>query len=64
MLYIHYLNTNQFAAALAHAEHEIYIAAYKFTDFNQVRTAKLLGVARGTLRTKLKRWGALVPTYN
>ena len=33
-----------------------YEAAMKFTKGNQVQAAKVLGVARGTLRTKLKQY--------
>lgn len=54
---IHLLNTLQYAKALNSAEKEIYLAAYKYTGGNQSRTAKLLGVARGTLISKLKAWG-------
>ncbi len=50
------LNTFQFKDALNGAEKEVYLAAYKYTGGNQSRTAKLLGVARGTLINRLKEW--------
>ena len=53
------LNTKQFKEALDTAEKEIYLAAYKYTGENQVRTAKLLEVARGTLISRLKEWGTV-----
>ena len=37
-------------------EAAMYEAAMKFTKGNQVQAAKVLGVARGTLRTKLKQY--------
>lgn len=55
--FIQLLNTMQFKAALEESEKEIYLAAYKFTGGNQSRTAKLLGVARGTLISKVKQFG-------
>lgn len=51
------LNTLQFKEALENAEKEVYLAAYKYAGGNQTRTAKLLGVARGTLITKVKQFG-------
>lgn len=51
------LNTLQFKAALENAEKEVYLAAYKYTGGNQSRTAKLLGVARGTLISKVRKFG-------
>ena len=36
-------------------ESAMYEAVMKFTRGNQVRAAKVLGVSRGTLRTKLKQ---------
>lgn len=54
---IQLLNTLQFKEALENAEKEVYLAAYKFTGGNQSRTAKLLGVARGTLISKVKQFG-------
>ena len=47
----------QFKTALTAAEQTIYMAAYEYTGRNQSVTAKLLGVSRGTFRTKLKSWG-------
>lgn len=37
-------------------EAAMYESAMKFTKGNQVQAAKVLGVARGTLRTKLKQY--------
>lgn len=54
---IQLLNTLQYAAALQEAEKEIYLAAYKYAGGNQSHTAKLLGVARGTLISKVKQFG-------
>lgn len=48
-----------FKRALKKAERDIYIQAYKYHALNQAATAKSLGVARNTLRTKLKSWGVL-----
>lgn len=50
------LNTKQFAAALQRAEAVIYQAAYHHTGYNQSVAAKLLGVSRGTFRSRLKEW--------
>ena len=55
--YAHLLNTMQYKEALAHAEKETFINAYKYTGFNQSATAKLMGVSRGTAIYKLKEWG-------
>ncbi len=51
------LNNKQFKEALWNAEKEIYLAAYRYTGGNQSRTASLLGVARGTLISKVKQFG-------
>lgn len=48
------LNMKQFKQALQVAERTTYTRAYECAMFNQVGTAKLLGVSRGTLRSKLK----------
>lgn len=50
------LNTLQFEQALEAAEKEIYLAAYKYAGGNQSATAKLLGVARGTLISKVRQY--------
>lgn len=34
-------------------------AALKYTDNNQSETARILGISRGTLRTKMKKFGML-----
>ncbi len=57
------LNTRQFKSALAHAEQEVYIEAYKYTDFNQSATARLLGISRTTLISRLKEWDSQVHSY-
>lgn len=53
---IQLLNTLQFKEALENAEKEVYLAAYKYAGGNQSRTAKLLGVARGTLISKVRKF--------
>lgn len=53
------LNNKLFKEALEAAEKEIYLEAYKYNEYNQVVTANALGVARNTLRAKLKKWGVL-----
>lgn len=57
------LNTKQFKEALQESEKAIYLAAYKFTGGNQSQTAKLLGVARGTVITKLRQFVKTPQTY-
>ena len=51
------INNKLFKQALDSAEKEIFLAAYTYTGHNQVQTAKLLDVARGTLISRLKEWG-------
>ena len=41
---------------LEEVESALYEAMMKFTKGNQSRAAKLMGVSRGTLRTKLKHY--------
>lgn len=48
-----------FKQALDTAEKQIFLAAMKETGDNQLQASKLLGVARGTLRDRLKKWGLL-----
>lgn len=50
------LNTGQFERALNEAEKYIYLAAHRHTGGNQSATAKVLGVSRTTLITKLRQW--------
>jgi len=54
------INTKQFALALEAAEKEVYLAAYKYAGGNQSLSARLLGVARGTLISKMKKFGNTV----
>lgn len=49
------INNKQFKQALERVTAEIYIAAYQYSGYNQVATAKLLGISRGTLRTRLAK---------
>ena len=56
---IELIRDKQFKTALEAAEQKIYMEAYEYTGRNQSVTAKLLGVSRGTFRTKLKEWGVL-----
>ncbi len=48
------INTGQFELALKEAESLIYLAAFTAARRNQSETARLLGVARGTVISKLK----------
>lgn len=50
------LKHNMYKAALKSSEQAIFMAAYGHANQNQVRTAKLLGVSRGTLISRLKTW--------
>lgn len=40
-------------------EEPLLAAVMKFTRYNQSETARILGLSRGTLRTKLKKYGML-----
>lgn len=51
---IQLLNNMKYAEALQEAEKHIYLSAYKFAGGNQSVTARLLGVARGTVINKLR----------
>lgn len=42
--------------ALQLAEQYIYVEAYKDSGYNQSKAAKLIGVSRGTYRTKLAKF--------
>ena len=53
----------QFKEALERAERDIYMEAYMYTGQNQSEAARLLGVSRTTLRTKLKKWESLMKYY-
>lgn len=53
------VNGKQYVAALQLAEREIFLQAYRDSEYNQNLTARLLGVSRGTLRSRLKQWGEL-----
>ena len=44
------------AFVVEEVESAMYEAVMKFTKGNQVQAARVLGVARGTLRTKLKQY--------
>lgn len=43
-------------STLAAAEASVLEAAIKSTRFNQLKAAKLLGISRGSLRTKLNQY--------
>lgn len=60
MNYQFHLNNKQFKEALNYAEHEVILSAFAYTRYNQVRTAQLLGISRGTLRSRLKLYGELI----
>ncbi len=51
------LHTTEFKDLLHNAEKEVYLRAYKHAKGNQTQAALLLGVSRGTLRTKVKAFG-------
>lgn len=56
--YVSYLlNNKMFKQALERAEQDIYNAALLHTIHNESAAARLLGVSRGTLRSRLKKWG-------
>lgn len=55
VLNIH-VQTKSFSTALADAERVIYRDAYREVRYNQLQAAKLLGVSRGTFRTKMKHY--------
>lgn len=40
-------------------EEPLLAVVMKFTRYNQSETARILGISRGTLRTKLKKYGML-----
>lgn len=48
--------TSNPSTMLAHAEAQIIEHVLKKNRYNQSKTAKLLGVSRGTLRTKLQQY--------
>jgi len=50
------INAKQFRQALIEAEKHIYLAAHEHSGRNQSATARLLGVARGTVISKLSRF--------
>lgn len=58
--YFQYLESQQSGQAkgiiLDEVESALYEACMKYTRGNQSRAARLLGVSRGTLRTKLKKY--------
>lgn len=51
--------TDLYPLFLAQLERPLLIATLKHTRGNQSKTAKMLGINRGTLRTKLKQYGLL-----
>jgi len=53
---VRHLNNKQFEQALNAAEEEIYSAAYLYAEGNQVLSARLLGVSRGTFINRMKKW--------
>ena len=50
------LNTKQFKEALHEAEKQVILAAFNHAGGNQAKTARLLGVSRGTLINRFKSW--------
>lgn len=61
--YLHSLNgekaTDMYEVFLHELEKPLLISLLKHTNHNQSKTAKMLGLNRGTLRTKLKTHGLL-----
>lgn len=49
--------TDLYAESLARMEREILVRVLRHTDGNQLRAAKLLGITRGSLRTKIRTLG-------
>lgn len=50
---------NLYELVIEQAEEPLLKRVLKYVRGNQVRAAKLLGVSRGTLRKKMKRYGML-----
>ncbi|CAN5238104.1 DNA-binding transcriptional regulator Fis [soil metagenome] len=50
---------NLYQLVLEEVELPLLESTMQYTKQNQVRSAKALGIARGTLRTKLKKYGML-----
>jgi two-component system, NtrC family, response regulator AtoC len=50
-------STNLYAECLARVEQELIVLLLKQTRGNQLQTAKLLGITRGSLRTKIRALG-------
>lgn len=50
---------NVYQLVLEEVELPLLESVMNYTKQNQVRSAKALGIARGTLRTKLKKYGML-----
>lgn len=50
---------NIYDVFLAELEKPLFLAMLEYTRGNQSKTAQLLGLNRGTLRTKLKHYGLL-----
>lgn len=61
--YLHNLNgdraTNMYEVFLHEMEKPLLISLLKHTNHNQSKTAKMLGLNRGTLRAKMKTHGLL-----
>lgn len=61
--YLHNLNgdkvTNMYEVFLHEMEKPLIISLLKHTNHNQSKTAKMLGLNRGTLRAKMKIHGLL-----
>ena|ERR1700761_2526293 len=50
------VNTNLYQLIIEEVEAPLFRAVMELTRYNQSRAARVLGVSRGTLRTKLKRY--------
>ncbi|MGA1761994.1 MAG: helix-turn-helix domain-containing protein [Gammaproteobacteria bacterium] len=51
--------TNVYDLVLQEVEPQLLLETLRFTNFNQSKTSEILGINRGTLRKKLKRYDLL-----
>ena len=51
---------NLYAEALERMEREVLMRVLKHTDGNQLRAARILGITRGSLRTKTRTLGITI----
>lgn len=53
------MNAGKFAEAMEYVEKELYTSVFAYSGHNQSKTAKILGVSRGTVIKRLKQYGFL-----